>query len=186
LRHILRMVVNMLNDDGPLGEQEDLGHQAQASADQAHTTWPLAPPGAPMPTDFVAGQAPAETGIGQSQGNTRFQAFADFGGGIPVGNGNVGFVDSSSGAILGSSGNDVETRPAAYSGGVPPQTPSVPGYYAPLAGSSQNASVNAAMSVLTLLRHTGMIHYPGGAMRSGRRSTQFIKQDSLTRRCLTC
>jgi len=77
LRHILRMVVNMLNDDGPLGEQADLGHQAQASADQAHMTWPLAPPGAPMPTDFVAGQAPAEAGIGQSQGNTPFQTFSD-------------------------------------------------------------------------------------------------------------
>ena len=108
LRHILRTVVLMLNDDGPLGDQADLEHRAQASADQAHTTWPLAPPGAPMPSGFVTGQAPAEAGIGQSQCNTPLQAFAYFGGGLPVGNGNLDYGNGSNGAVLGSSGNEVE------------------------------------------------------------------------------
>ena len=110
LRHILRMVTQMLNDDGPQDEQAALGHQAQASVEQACTPWPLAPPGTPMPSEFVTGQAPAEAGIGQLQGSTPFQAFADSGGGIPVGNGNVGYGDGSSGAVLGSSSNDVERR----------------------------------------------------------------------------
>ena len=105
-----------------------------------------------MPSGFVTGQAPAEAGIGQSQCNTPLQAFADFGGGIQAGNGNLGYGNGSSGAVLGSSGNEVERRQAAYSGGVPPQAPSVPGYYAPFAGSSQNASFNVAMRVLTLLK----------------------------------
>ena len=130
-------MAQLLDEDPQYADTTALGLQAQASAEQATTYWPEAPDGAPLPADFVSGQVRAEAGMGQETSSTPFQALADFGSGLPAGSSNGGQVFGSSVAVNGSSGNEVDRTHAAYQSGVPHQAPSVPGHYAPFAGSSQ-------------------------------------------------
>ena len=91
LRNIVRRIVQVLNEDPQSAFPAELSYHAQASAEQANAGWPVAAAGAPSPSEFVSGQARAETDFGQASGTS---AFADFGNGLPAG---------SSGQQIGSS-----------------------------------------------------------------------------------